>query len=206
MINNNNDYRKKVLFMGKVTPTREQAFELLKKYNKSDSLIKHGLAVEGVMRHFASLNDEDVEKWGIVGLLHDVDYEMYPQEHCVKAKELLEAEGYPEEYIHAVQSHGFGLCIDVEPIHKMENVLFTIDELTGLITATALMRPSKSVLDLEVKSVKKKFKQKSFAAGVDRDVILSGAERMGMDINEILCETIKGMQSVAEEIGLKGEV
>lgn len=192
--------------MEKITPIREQAFELLKKYNKSDSLIKHGLAVEGVMRHFASLNDEDVDKWGIVGLLHDVDYEMYPEEHCVKAKELLEAEGYPEEYIHAVQSHGFGLCIDVEPIHKMENVLFTIDELTGLITATALMRPSKSVLDLEVKSVKKKFKQKSFAAGVDRDVILSGAERMGMDINDILDETIKGMQSVAEEIGLKGEV
>ncbi|WP_291634792.1 hydrolase [Clostridium sp.] len=192
--------------MEKITPKREQAFELLKKYNKSDSLIKHGLAVEGVMRHFASLNDEDVDKWGIVGLLHDVDYEMYPEEHCVKAKELLEAEGYPEEYIHAVQSHGFGLCIDVEPIHKMENVLFTIDELTGLITATALMRPSKSVLDLEVKSVKKKFKQKSFAAGVDRDVILSGAERMGMDINDILDETIKGMQSVAEEIGLKGEV
>ncbi|MBU3189991.1 HDIG domain-containing protein [Clostridium bowmanii] len=192
--------------MEKASPNREQAFELLKKYNKSDSLIKHGLSVEAVMRHFAELNNEDVDKWGIVGLLHDVDYEMYPQEHCVKARDILEAEGYPEEYIHAVQSHGFGLCIDVEPIHKMENVLFTIDELTGLITATALMRPSKSVLDLEVKSVKKKFKQRSFAAGVNRDVILSGSERMGMEIGDILNETIKGMQSVAGEIGLKGEL
>ena len=192
--------------MEKITPTREQAFELLKKYNKSDSLIKHALSVEGVMRHFAKLNNEDPDKWGIVGLLHDVDYEMYPDEHCVKAKEILGAEDYPEEYIHAVQSHGWGLCIDVEPIHKMENVLFTIDEITGLITATALMRPSKSVLDLEVKSVKKKWSQKSFAAGVNRDVILSGAERLGMDISDILSETIKGMQSVAEEIGLKGAV
>ncbi|MGH4140582.1 HDIG domain-containing metalloprotein [Clostridium sp.] len=192
--------------MEKISPTRKQAFELLKKYNKSDSLIKHGLSVEAVMRHFAELNNEDVDKWGIVGLLHDVDYEMYPQEHCVKARDILEAEGYPEDYIHAVQSHGFGLCIDIEPTHKMENVLFTIDELTGLITATALMRPSKSVLDLEVKSVKKKFKQRSFAAGVNRDVILSGSERMGMDIGDILSETIKGMQSVAEEIGLKGEI
>jgi putative nucleotidyltransferase with HDIG domain len=192
--------------MEKTTPNREQAFELLKKYNKSDSLIKHGLSVEAVMRHFAGLNNEDVDKWGIVGLLHDIDYEMYPNEHCVKAGEILETEGYPEEYIHAVQSHGWGICIDIEPIQKMENILFTIDELTGLITATALMRPSKSVLDLEVKSVKKKWNQKSFAAGVNRDIIISGAERMGMDISEILSETIKGMQSAAEEIGLKGEL
>lgn len=192
--------------MEKIIPTREQAFELLKKYNKTDSLIKHGLSVEAVMRHFAGLNNEDVEKWGIVGLLHDIDYEMYPNEHCVKAGAILEEEGYPKEYIHAVQSHGWGICIDVEPIHKMENILFTIDELTGLITATALMRPSKSVLDLEVKSVKKKWNQKSFAAGVNREIILSGAERMGMDISEILSETIKGMQSAAEEIGLKGEL
>ncbi|MGK0467211.1 HDIG domain-containing metalloprotein [Clostridium sp.] len=192
--------------MEKITPKREQAFELLKKYNKTDSLIKHGLAVEAVMRHFAKLNNEDVEKWGIVGLLHDVDYEMYPSEHCAKAREILEAESYPEEYIHAVQSHGWGICNDVEPIHKMENVLYTIDELTGLITANALMRPSKSILDLEVKSVKKKFNQRSFAAGVNRDVVLLGSERMGMDISYILSETIKGMRSVAEEIGLKGEL
>ncbi len=192
--------------MEKSIPKREQALELLKKYNKSDSLIKHGLSVEAVMRHFAKLNNEDVDKWGIVGLLHDVDYEMYPDEHCVKAREILEANGYPEDYIHAVQCHGWGICIDVEPIHRMENILFTIDELTGLITATALMRPSKSVLDLEVKSVKKKWNQKSFAAGVNRDVILSGVERLEMDISSVLCETIKGMQSVAEEIGLKGNV
>jgi putative nucleotidyltransferase with HDIG domain len=192
--------------MEKITPKREQAFELLKKYNKTDSLIKHGLAVEAVMRHFAKLNDEDVEKWGIVGLLHDVDYEMYPSEHCAKAKEILETEGYPEEYIHAVQSHGWGICNDVEPIHKMENILYTIDELTGLITANALMRPSKSVLDLEVKSVKKKFNQRSFAAGVNRDVVLLGSERIKMDISDILSETIKGMRSVADEIGLKGEL
>ena len=192
--------------MIKTTPNREQAFELLKRYNKSDSLIKHGLSVEAVMRHFAILNNEDVEKWGIVGLLHDVDYEMYPNEHCVKAREILEAQGYPEEYIHAVQSHGWGLCIDIEPIHRMENILFTIDELTGLITATSLMRPSKSVLDLETKSVKKKWKLKSFAAGVNREVILLGAQRIEMDIDVILSETIKGMQSAAEEIGLKGEI
>lgn len=192
--------------MEKIAPKREQAFELLKRYNKSDSLIKHALSVEGVMRHFASLNNEDVEKWGIVGLLHDIDYEMYPEEHCVKARNILQDEGYPEEYIHAIQSHGWGMCIDIEPIHKMENILFTIDELTGLITATALMRPSKSVLDLEVKSVKKKWNQKSFAAGVNREVISLGAERMKMDISAILGETIKGMQSVAGDIGLKGEL
>lgn len=192
--------------MEKTTPNREQAFELLKKYNKTDSLIKHGLSVEAVMRHFAKLNNEDVEKWGIVGLLHDVDYEMYPSEHCAKAKEILETEGYPEEYIHAVQSHGWGICTEVEPIHKMENILYAIDELTGLITANALMRPSKSVLDLEVKSVKKKFNQRSFAAGVNRDVVLLGAERIKMDIGDILSETIKGMRSAAEEIGLKGEL
>jgi predicted hydrolase (HD superfamily) len=192
--------------MEETTIRREQAFELLKKYNKTDSLIKHGLSVEAVMRHFAKLNNEDEDKWGIVGLLHDVDYEMYPQEHCVKAKEILESNGYSEECIHAVQSHGWGLCIDVEPIHIMENVLFTIDELTGLITTTALVRPSKSVLDLEVKSVKKKWSQKGFAAGVNREVILSGAERMGMDIGDVIRETIIGMQSVAEEIGLKGAI
>ncbi|MGH4121031.1 HD domain-containing protein [Clostridium sp.] len=192
--------------MKKTTPNREQAFELLKKYNKTDSLIKHGLSVEAVMRHFAKLNSEDVEKWGIVGLLHDLDYEMYPSEHCVKAREILGAEGYPEEYIHAVMSHGWGMCTEVEPIHKMENILYTIDELTGLITANALMRPSKSILDLEVKSVKKKFNQRSFAAGVNRDIVLLGSERMGMDISDIISETIKGMRSAAEEIGLKGEI
>jgi len=192
--------------MAQVTPTREDAMELLLSYNKNDSLIKHALSVEAVMRHFAELNNEDVEKWGIIGLLHDIDYEMYPEEHCVKARELLEKAGLPEEYIHAVQCHGYGLCIDVEPKEKMEQVLFTIDELTGLITATALMRPSKSILDLETKSVKKKWKQKSFAAGVNREVIEGGAEKLGLDMDIIISETIKGMQKNAEEIGLKGDL
>ena len=192
--------------MAQVTPSRDQAMELLLSYNKNDSLIKHALSVEAVMRHFAELNNEEVEKWGIIGLIHDIDYEMYPEEHCVKARELLEKAGFPEEYIHAVQSHGFGLCIDVEPKEKMELVLFTIDELTGLITATALMRPSKSILDLETKSVKKKWKQKSFAAGVNRDVIEGGAAKLGLDMDSVISETIKGMQKSAEEIGLKGDL
>lgn len=187
-------------------PSREKAFQLLLQYNKSDSLIKHGLAVEAVMRHFAILfNESDIEKWGIIGLLHDVDYEMYPEQHCVKAREILMENEFPEEYIHAVESHGWGICSEAEPIEPMEKVLYTIDELTGLITATVLMRPSKSILDLEVKSVKKKFKAKGFAAGVDRELIIKGSEKLGMELDKIMEETIKGMQSVAEELGLKGE-
>ncbi|WKV09881.1 HDIG domain-containing protein [Thermoanaerobacterium sp. CMT5567-10] len=185
---------------------REEAYALLKEYNKSESLITHALAVEAVMRHFAELFGEDQEKWGIIGLLHDLDYEMYPNEHCKKVREILEERGWPEEYIHAIESHGWKLCTDVEPVHKMEKVLYTIDELTGLITATALMRPSKSILDLEVKSVKKKWKQKSFAAGVNRDVISEGAELLGMDLDKVIEETIIGMRNVADEIGLKGNL
>ncbi|MBP2071212.1 HDIG domain-containing metalloprotein [Thermoanaerobacterium butyriciformans] len=185
---------------------REEAYALLKEYNKSESLITHALAVEAVMRHFAELFGEDQEKWGIIGLLHDLDYEMYPNEHCKKVREILEERGWPEEYIHAIESHGWKLCSDVEPVHKMEKVLYTIDELTGLITATALMRPSKSILDLEVKSVKKKWKQKSFAAGVNRDVIAEGAELLGMDLDKVIEETIIGMRNVADEIGLKGNL
>lgn len=188
-------------------PTRAEAFELLKKYNKSESLIRHALAVEGVMRHFAEVFDEpDVEKWAVIGLLHDLDYEMYPEQHCSKVKEILEEEGYPEDYIHAVVSHGWGICSDVEPTHRMEKILYATDELTGLITAAALLRPSKSVLDLEVKSVKKKWGQKSFAAGVDRSIIEKGVEMLGMDLDYIIDETIKGMRKVAEEIGLKGNI
>jgi len=188
-------------------PTRAEAFELLKKYNKSESLIRHALAVEGVMRHFAEVFDEpDVEKWAVIGLLHDLDYEMYPEQHCSKVKEILEEEGYPEDYIHAVVSHGWGICSDVEPTHRMEKILYATDELTGLITAAALLRPSKSVLDLEVKSVKKKWGQKSFAAGVDRSIIEKGIEMLGMDLDYIIDETIKGMRKVAEEIGLKGNI
>jgi predicted hydrolase (HD superfamily) len=190
--------------MGNNYPTREEALKLLNEYTKSDSLIKHGLTVEGVMRHFAELFNDDQEKWGIIGLVHDLDYEMYPEQHCKKVREVMLEHNWPEEYIHAVESHGWGLCCDVEPIEKMEKVLYTIDELTGLITAATLLRPSKSVLDLEVKSVKKKWKQKSFAAGVNREVIEGGAERLGMDMDTVIAETIVGMQKVAEEIGLKG--
>ncbi len=193
--------------MDGVLPDRNRAFELLTSYNKNESLIKHALSVEAVMLHFADiLGEPDREKWGIIGLLHDVDYELYPQMHCKKARELLEADNWPEEYIHAIQSHGYGICSEVEPVHKMEKVLFTIDELTGLITAAALMRPSKSVLDMELKSIKKKFKQKSFAAGVNREVIEKGAAMLDMELDYIIEETIKGMQSAAEAIGLKGTI
>jgi len=192
--------------MGDFKPNRQQAFELLKKYNQNESLIRHALTVEAVMVHFAELLGEDTEKWGIVGLIHDLDYEMYPEEHCKKSREILNVQNWPEDYIHAVESHGWKICTDVEPREKMEQVLYTIDELTGLIAATALMRPSKSILDLEVKSVKKKWKQKSFAAGVNRDIIEEGAQMLGMDLDKVIAETIKGMQKVAEEIGLKGNV
>ena len=185
-----------------MVPTREEALALLQEYNKSDALIKHALSVEGVMRRFARIYGEDEEKWGIIGLLHDIDYEKYPSEHCVKAAEILDEQGYPEEYIHAVVSHGYGLCSDVEPQHIMEKVMFTIDELTGLITAAALMRPSKSVMDLEYKSVNKKYKTPSFAAGVDRNVIAQGCEMLGKDLQFVIEETIQGMREVANEIGL----
>jgi putative nucleotidyltransferase with HDIG domain len=188
-------------------PTREEAFELLKEFNKSDSLIKHALSVEAVMRHFAELyNEEDVEKWSIIGLVHDLDYEMYPDQHCVKTGEILRERNWPEDYIHSIQSHGYGICIDVEPIERMEKVLYTTDELTGLIAATALMRPSKSILDTEVKSIKKKWKTKSFAAGVNRELIEEGAKKLGMEIDQVIEESLKGMQKEAEAIGLKGSL
>jgi len=183
-------------------PTREEAFALLKEYNESDALVKHGLAVEGVMRRFARIYGEDEEKWGVIGLLHDIDYEKYPDEHCIKAVEILRARDYPEEYIRAVASHGYGLCSDVKPEHIMEKVLYAIDELTGLITAAALMRPSRSVMDLEYKSVNKKYKTPSFAAGVDRSVIEKGCEMLDKDLQYIVEETIQGMREVAENIGL----
>ena len=186
--------------------TRDEALSLLKEYIQDESLIRHALAVEAVMRHFATLFGENVEKWGVIGLIHDLDYERYPEEHCIKVKEILLNEGWPDEYIHAVQSHGWGLCSEVEPVHWMEKVLYTIDELTGLITAAALVRPSKSLLDLKVKSVKKKWKDKAFAAGVNREVIADGAEKMEMELDEVIKETIAGMQEVAAEIGLKGDL
>lgn len=187
-----------------MTPTREEALALLKKYNKSDSLIRHGLAVEAVMRYFARKKGADQEKWGVVGLIHDLDYEMFPKEHCQKAREILEEENWPEELIRAVVSHGWGICVEVEPESEMEKTLYAIDELTGLVATTALVRPSKSVLDLKPKSVKKKWKDKRFAAGVDRSIIERGAAMLEVELHELIEDTIQGMREVAEEIGLKG--
>jgi putative nucleotidyltransferase with HDIG domain len=185
-------------------PTREDAFQLLKEYNKEDSLIKHALAVEGVMRYIARKEGEDEEKWGIIGLVHDLDYEKYPQQHCTKSREILEKNNWPQEYIRAIVSHGWGICSDVEPKSKLEKTLYAIDELTGLVVTTALVRPSKSVMDVKVKSVKKKWKDKRFAAGVNREIIQKGAEMLGRDLSELIDDTIKGMQEIAEELGLKG--
>ena len=181
---------------------REAALQLLKQYNESESLLNHGLAVSGVMAHFSELEGEKKEYWEIVGLLHDLDYEKYPDEHCVKVVEILKNNGYDDDFIHSVVSHGFGICTDVEPVQQMEKILYAIDELTGLITACAYMRPSKSVNDLEVKSVKKKFKSTNFAAGVNRDVIRKGAEMTGYSVEDLTRETIQGMRAVADEIGL----
>jgi len=192
--------------MEKKKPTREEALALLKKHNKSDALIKHALAVEAVMAQFAQKFGEDEEKWRVIGLAHDLDYEKYPEEHCRKVREILEEEGWPEDYIRAIQSHGWKICSEVEPVERMEKVLYTIDELTGLIVATVLLRPSRSILDLTTKSVKKKWKQKGFAAGVNREIIEEGAQLLGMDLTEVIEETIRGMQKAAEELGLKGNL
>ena len=182
--------------------TREQALELLKKYNKEAFHIQHALTVEGVMRWFA--NDlgygEDEEYWAITGLLHDIDFELYPEEHCKKAPELLAEGGVGEDMIYSICSHGYGICCDVEPKHEMEKVLFAADELTGLIWSAALMRPSKSVQDIELKSLKKKFKDKRFAAGCSRDVIRQGAERLGWELDVLMEKTIQAMRSCEEEI------
>lgn len=190
--------------MASKVPTRDEAFRLLKEYNKNESLIKHALAVEAVMRYCALKRGDDEEKWGIIGLVHDLDYERFPESHCSKSDEILRAEDWPEEYIRAVVSHGWGICSDVEPQTDLEKVLYAIDELTGLVVTTALVRPSKSVLDLKAKSVKKKWKDKRFAAGVDRSIIEKGAQMLGMDLTELITDTILGMREVAEEIGLKG--
>ncbi len=187
-------------------PSRDQAWDLLTEYISSETLQRHVLTVEGVMRHFAGLYHEDEEEWGIIGLLHDLDYELYPDEHCIKVQEILKEKGFPEEFIHAVASHGYGICCDVEPVTYAEKVLFTIDELTGLIYAAALMRPSKSVMDLETKSVMKKFKSPAFAANVNRDLIREGAEKLGMPLEDVITETILGMREIAPLIGLEGEI
>ncbi len=173
---------------------REEAFEILKKYNKDEFHIRHALTVEGVMRYFAKELNEDVEYWGNVGLLHDVDFELYPEEHCKKCIELLRENNADESIIHSICSHGYGLCTDVKPEHIMEKVLFATDELTGLIWAAAKMRPSKSVMDMELSSLKKKFKDKKFAAGCSRDVIIKGAEQLGWDLDTLLEKTILAMR------------
>ena len=175
--------------------TREQALALLQKYNQEPFHILHGLTVEGSMRWFAQEEGFDPEFWGLVGLLHDVDFEIYPEEHCKKAPVLLAEVGASDAFVHAVCSHGFGACCDVEPVHQMEKILFAIDELTGLIGAAARMRPSKSVMDMEVSSLKKKFKDKKFAAGCSRDVIREGADRLGWTLEETMEKTILAMRS-----------
>ncbi len=185
-------------------PTRDEALDLLKTYNRSESLIKHALAVEGVMRYCARKRKADEEKWGIIGLIHDLDYEQFPDQHCKKTEAILRENDWPEEYIRAVMSHGWGICTDIEPQSELEKVLYAIDELTGLVTSTALVRPSKSVMDLKPKSVKKKWKDKRFAAGVDRAIIERGAAMLGVQVSDLILDTIMGMQEVAEQIGLKG--
>ncbi len=188
--------------MSEHTPTREEAFELLTRHTSSEALINHAKAVEGVMRHMARKFGEDEETWGIIGLVHDLDYERWPESHCVKVRAILEAENWPEDWIRAVVSHGWGICSDVEPQSLMEKTLYAVDELTGIVTATALVRPSKSVMDMKAKSVKKKFKQPSFAAGADRDIIRKGAEMLDMELDELFTDVIMGMRDVADDIGL----
>ena len=182
--------------------TREQAFELLKKYNQEEFHIRHALTVEGVMRWYAKElgYGEEEEFWGIVGLLHDIDFEQYPEQHCIKAPELLREGGASEELIHAVCSHGYAITVNVKPEHLMEKVLYAADELTGLIWAAALMRPSKSVQDMEVKSVKKKYKNTKFAAGCSREVIERGADMLGWELSDLIGKTVLAMCSCEKEV------
>ena len=182
--------------------SREDAFELLKKYNQDRFHLLHALTVEGVMKWYATElgYQDDAEYWGIVGLLHDIDFEQYPEQHCIKAPELLREAGVGEDIIHAVCSHGYDLTVDVKPEHEMEKVLYAVDELTGLIGAVALMRPSKSVQDMEVKSVKKKYKSANFAAGCSREVIQKGADMLGWELGDLIQKTIYAMRSCETEI------
>ena len=184
----------------KTNVSRSQALALLQKYNREPFHILHGLTVEGVMRYFAQEMGEDPDFWGIVGLLHDVDFEQWPEKHCLEAPRLLAEINAEPEMVHAICSHGYGICCDVEPTEQMEKVLFAADELTGLIGAAAKMRPSKSVSDMEVSSLKKKFKDKKFAAGCSRDVIRLGAERLGWTLEELMEKTILAMRSCEERV------
>jgi putative nucleotidyltransferase with HDIG domain len=186
-------------------PTRDEALALFKRYNQSDSLFKHALSVEGVMRYMARKHGEDEEMWGVIGLIHDLDYEKYPEQHCTMTERILREEGWPEEYVRAVVSHGYGICSETEPQSLLEKTLFAVDELTGLVATSALVRPSKSVMDMEARSVRKKWTDKRFAAGVDRGVIEKGAAMLGVELSDLITDTIMGMRDVAEEIGLKGD-
>jgi predicted hydrolase (HD superfamily) len=188
--------------MQKHLPTYDEALSLFKEFNHDESLLKHAYCVEGVMRYMARKAGEDEEKWGIVGLVHDLDYERFPEQHCSKVKEILEEQGWPEEYIRAIVSHGWGICSDIEPQSNIEKTLYAIDELTGLISAVALVRPSKSVADLEVRSVMKKWKDKAFAAGVNRSVIEKGTTMLEVELTELITDVIMGMRQVADRIGL----
>ncbi len=190
----------------KTAITRSQALALLQKYNQEPFHILHGLTVEGVMRYFAQETGEDPDFWGIVGLLHDVDFERWPEKHCLEAPRLLAEINAEPEMVHAICSHGYGICCDVEPTEQMEKILFAADELTGLIGAAAKMRPSKSVCDMEVSSLKKKFKDKKFAAGCSRDVIRQGAERLGWTIEELMEKTILAMRSCEETVNEEWKV
>lgn len=182
--------------------TREEAFDLLKKYNKDSFHIRHALTVEGVMKYFAVKLGYENEKdfWGVVGLLHDLDFERYPDQHCIKSQEIMKENNIDEKIIHATASHGYMLTVDIKPEHTMEKVLYAIDELTGLIGAAAILRPSKSVMDLELKSVKKKYKSLNFAAGCSREVIERGAQMLGWNLDYLISETILAMRSCEEEV------
>jgi putative nucleotidyltransferase with HDIG domain len=186
------------------TPTRAETLALVREYIRNENLFAHVIAVEAVMRYMARKLGEDEEKWGVIGLAHDIDYERYPELHCRKSPEILSQAGWPEDYIRAIVSHGWQLCSEVEPVHRMEKVLYAIDELTGLVVTSALVRPSRSVLDLEASSVKKKWKDKRFAAGVNREVIEKGAAMLGVELTSLITDTIAGMRAVAREIGLAG--
>lgn len=185
-------------------PTRDEAWKLVREYIDNENLLKHVLSVEAAMRYFARKRGDDEEKWGVIGLAHDLDYDRYPDQHCVMTEKILREEGWPEEYIRAILSHGWGIVTEVEPVSPLERTLYAIDELTGLITAVALMRPSKSILDTEVSSVKKKWKEKRFAAGVDRTVIERGAKMLGVEVTDLIADTLAGMREAADAIGLRG--
>ena len=180
--------------------TRDQALALLKKYNDEPFHVRHGLTVEAVMRQFALKNGQDPELWGMVGLLHDVDFEKYPDRHCLEAPAMLREIGAPEDFIRAVCSHGYGLCVDIKPESDMEKTLFAVDELTGLIGAAVLMRPSRSAQDMDVKSLKKKFKDKRFAAGCSRNVIQQGADMLGIELDQLLSDTLEAYKACEDEI------